>query len=354
MTYSASIPTAPRKAAQLPCTIAAIATHVPERVLTNDELAALFPDWPAQKIFDKTGIRERRIAAPDETASDLAFAAAEKLFAAEPGLREEVDFLIFCTQAADYILPTTACLLQDRLRLGTHVGAIDVNLGCSGFVYCLSLAAAVIAAGTAGTVLVLTADTYSKYINERDKSVRTLFGDGAAATVVRAAPEQSSARIGPFIFGTDGSGGRDLMVPSGGFRTPRCAETAIEKEDRSGNIRSPDNLYMDGGRVMSFTLKEVPRTYERLLQATGWTSDDVDHVVLHQANAFMLDALQRKLALPDDKFPRYFEEIGNTVSSTIPFVLAKMLEDGQMAPGTRIMLIGFGVGLSWAGASIQI
>jgi 3-oxoacyl-[acyl-carrier-protein] synthase-3 len=352
MTFSAPIPAVRTKAAQIPCRMAGIATHVPERVLSNDELAALFPGWPADKIFDKTGIRERRIAAPRETASDLAFEAAEKLLCQGGVAREEIDFLIFCTQAPDYVLPTTACLLQTRLGLRTDIGAIDVNLGCSGFVYCMSLAAGLIASGAASTVLVLTADTYSKYINERDKSVRTLFGDGAAATLVRAAAEEESARFGPFLFGTDGSGARDLIVGTGGFRTPRCAETAVEREDRSGNIRSTDNLYMDGARVMSFTLKEVPRTLDRLLAATASSIDDVDYVVLHQANAFMLDALQRKMALPPRKVPRHFEEIGNTVSSTIPFVLAKMLEDGQLAAGTRIILIGFGVGLSWAGAAI--
>jgi len=338
---------------QVRARIAAITTHVPERVLTNEELAAVFPTWSAEKILDKTGIRERRIAAPGETASDLAFAAAEKLFEREPGLREDIDFLIFCSQAPDYVLPTTACVLQSRMGLRTSVGAIDINLGCSGFVYGLSLAAGMIAAGAASTILLLTADTYSKYINERDKSVRTLFGDGAAATLIRAGSGANGAAVGPFLFGTDGRGARDLIVESGGFRTPRCAATAIEQTDRSGNTRSADNLYMDGARVMSFTLREVPRMYRDLLKAAGRTAQEVDHVVLHQANRFMLDALQHKMAIPDAKFPRHFEDIGNTVSSTIPFVLAKMLDNGQMASGTRIVLIGFGVGLSWAGAWVE-
>jgi 3-oxoacyl-[acyl-carrier-protein] synthase-3 len=326
---------------------------VPERVLTNEQLAELFSDWPAEKIFDKTGIRERRIAAPGETASDLAFAAAEKLFAGGSVAREEIDFLIFCSQAPDYVLPTTACLLQDRLGLSTRIGAIDINLGCSGFVYCMSLAAGLIASGAATTILVLTADTYSKYINERDKSVRTLFGDGAAATLVRAASEGDTARFGPFLFGTDGRGARDLIVETGGFRNPRGRVPAPEQLDRSGNTRSMDNLFMDGAKVMSFTLREVPRLYRNLLEASGVSEEDVDYVVLHQANRFMLDALQHKMAIAEDKAPRYFEDVGNTVSSTIPFVLANMLDNGQMAPGTRIALVGFGVGLSWAAATIQ-
>jgi 3-oxoacyl-[acyl-carrier-protein] synthase-3 len=332
--------------------IAAITTHVPERVLSNEELAAVFPTWSAEKILDKTGIRERRIAAPDETASDLAFAAAEKMFEREPGLREEIDFLIFCSQAPDYVLPTTACVLQSRMGLRTSIGAIDINLGCSGFVYGISLAAGLIAAGAASTILLLTADTYSKYIHEGDKSVRTLFGDGAAATLIRGGGDNGAA-VGPFIFGTDGRGARDLIVETGGFRTPRCAETAVEQTDRSGNTRSADNLYMDGARVMSFTLKEVPKIYRELLDVVGRGVDEVDHVVLHQANRFMLDALQHKMAIPDAKFPRHFEDVGNTVSSTIPFVLAKLLDSGQMASGTRIILIGFGVGLSWAAAWVE-
>lgn len=336
----------------VPARIAAVATYLPETVLTNDELAAAFPDWPAEKILEKTGIRERRIAGAGETAADLACKAAQNLFQKDDVNPAEIDFLIFCTQASDYILPTSACLLQARLGLGRNIGALDVNLGCSGFVYCLSLAAGLISAGAASTVLILTADTYSKYIHAKDKSVRTLFGDGAAATLVCAGDGSESARIGPFLFGTDGDGAGDLIVEAGGFRTPRCPETAIEAADRSGNVRAPENLYMNGGNVMNFSLREVPAMHRKMLEATGLESEDFDFVVLHQANRFMLDALQRKMALPDSKLPRCFENVGNTVSSTIPFVLDMMIAKGQMAAGTRIMLIGFGVGLSWAAATV--
>lgn len=337
------------KGAYVGAEIRALATYLPERVLGNDELAALFPSWPAEKILEKTGIRERRIAAPTETAADLAFHAADKLFDSGDFAREQVDFLILCTQAPDHILPTTACILQDRLGLRKNIGAFDMNLGCSGFVYALSVATGLIASGAASNVLILTADTYSKYIHLQDKSVRTLFGDGAAAAIVS---RSATGRVGPFVFGTDGSGAGDLMVEAGGFRTPRCAETALETEDSTGNVRSRDNLFMHGANVMNFSLREVPRTYKKLLELTGLTADTVDHVVLHQANKFMLDALQRKLGLPADKVPRRYEDVGNTVSSTIPFVLADLQKSEQMAPGTNIILIGFGVGLSWAGASI--
>jgi 3-oxoacyl-[acyl-carrier-protein] synthase III len=332
--------------------ITAIATHLPDRVLSNDDLAALYPAWPAAKILEKTGIRERRIAAEGETATDLAFAAADKLFASGAIARDEVDFLILCTQAPDHILPTSACLLQHRLGLPTRMGALDINLGCSGFVYGLSLAAGLIASGAAANVVLLTADTYSKFIHPGDKSVRTLFGDGAAATLIRAGEPGEAAGIGPFVFGTDGSGAGDLIVEAGAARLPRSARTAAETTDRTGNTRSRDHLYMNGGAVLNFTLREVPRAVAALLAKTETAAADYDRFIFHQANKFMLAALERKLGLPPERVSRRFEAIGNTVSSTIPFALEQEMADGACSPGTRMMLVGFGVGLSWAATSV--
>lgn len=337
--------------AAIPARIVAIATHLPERVLSNEALAACFPDWPAERILEKTGIRERRIAGPDETAVDLAEGACAALFRQQPSLREEVDFLILCTQAPDYFLPSSSCLLQDRLGLSTGIGALDINLGCSGFVYGLALATGLIAAGSARTVLLVTADTYTKFIHPRDKSVRTLFGDGAAATVIRAADD--GATIGPFIFGTDGSAADRLIVPAGCARRPLSNETRRESEDRSGNIRSEENLFMDGGAVMTFTLREVPPLFRQLLDKADRTTTDLSAVILHQANKFMLDALQKKLGLTEDIMPRRYEMIGNTVSSTIPFVLEQEMANGKLPPCSQVALIGFGVGLSWAGALVR-
>lgn len=331
--------------------IAAIATHLPNKRLDNAALADVFDSWTADKILEKTGIRERRIAADDETALDLGAIAAERLFAEHAISRESIDFLIFCSQAPDYILPSSSCVLQDRLGLPRSIGAFDINLGCSGFVYGLSLATGLIAAGTATSVLLVTADTYSKFIHEQDRSVRTLFGDGAAATLVCAADDGAS--IGPFVFGTDGSGAKDLIVETGGARVTRSSETGVPVEDSFGNVRSRDNLYMNGSGVMTFTLREVPRTWENLKEKAGIGDDDVDHVILHQANRFMLDTLVRKLRLPPEKTPYFFEDIGNTVSSTIPFVLEDMMNRKVLSRGSRVGLLGFGVGLSWAGGMIQ-
>jgi 3-oxoacyl-[acyl-carrier-protein] synthase-3 len=331
--------------------IAAVATHVPTATLENAELAKLYPEWPAEKILEKTGIAIRHIAAGDETALDLGVAAAEKLFTEQGVDRQKIDFLIFCTQAPDHVLPTSACIMQDRLKLATGIGALDINLGCSGFVYGLSLAAGLVAGGIASNILLVTADTYSKYIHAADKSVRTLFGDGAAATLIRRNGPHDKGSIGPFEFGTDGSGAKELIVEAGGFRTPSTAETAQETTDSSGNVRSRDNLYMNGGAVLNFTLKRVPEVVNRLTTKIGADLASFDGVILHQANKFMLDTLQKKLGLPDEKVPRRYAEIGNTVSSTIPFVLEQMRVNSQFPTG-RYMLVGFGVGLSWAAGVI--
>lgn len=333
--------------------IVGISTHLPDNVLSNEDLAEAFPEWPARKILEKTGIRERRIAGPEETAGDLAAAAAAKLFRYHEIDTGSIDFIILCTQAPDFVLPTTACILQHRLGLPTCTGAIDINLGCSGYVYGLSLATGLIASNAAKRVLLLTADTYSKYISEQDKSVRTLFGDGAAATLIEKCGADEG-RIGPFVFGTDGAGAEALIVPAGGFRNPKSAATAQPSTDGSGNIRSQDDLFMHGGDVMSFSLREVPRAIRELCNRDDCPLESYDALVLHQANKFMLDALERKLGLSPDKIPRNFESIGNTVSSSIPFVLEQLLQESRCSQPQRLMLVGFGVGLSWAAASIKL
>ena len=197
-----------------------IAVHLPERVETNAELKAQFPGWDMDLIYEKTGIGQRHIAAPGECASDLAHAAARKLFDQFDVDPQSIDFVLLCTQTPDYPLPTTACLLQSRLGLKTSVGALDFNLGCSGYVYGLSLADGLIRSGAARRVLLLTAETYSKYIHPTDRSLRTIFGDGAAATLVEAAPEQT---LWAFQFGTDGTGADTLLVTQGGNRPAKDA-----------------------------------------------------------------------------------------------------------------------------------
>lgn len=330
--------------------IRAIAYHLPERELSNEHLAAEYPGWTMEKIQEKTGIRCRRIAAPSECASDLGVEACRKLFAQVTCQPEDIDFLLFCTQSPDYYLPTTACVMQDRLGIPTHAGALDFNLGCSGYIYGLGLAAGLIETGQARNVLLVTAETYSKHIHAGDRSVRTLFGDAAAATLVSAG---NGRGIGPFVYGTDGTGAGKLIVPAGGMRQPRTAATAEVQTDDQGNNRSADNLFMDGAEIFTFTLKSVPKLVEATLEKSGATMDDIDYFVFHQANRFMLESLRRKIRIPQEKFLTFFEDCGNTVSSTIPIVLQAKSEQGVIRAGHRLMLVGFGVGYSWGATLVE-
>jgi 3-oxoacyl-[acyl-carrier-protein] synthase-3 len=245
-------------------------------------------------------------------------------------------------------------VLQDRLGISTAAGALDINLGCSGFVYGLSVAKGLVETGAAQCVLLLTADTYSKYIHAGDKSVRTLFGDGAAATAIVANDaHEGKASIGPFVFGTDGRGSRNLIVEAGGFRRPRDSASGVERTDSSGNVRTDEHLYMNGAEVMAFSLREVPAAVDKLLHKAQCTKDDINLFVLHQANKFMLEALRKRLKLTDEKLPICVEHCGNTVSSSIPLALIELREQGRVTPGTTAMLVGFGVGYSWAGCLIN-
>lgn len=330
-----------------------LACYIPDNVLSNDYLEQIFPTWSAEKIYEKTGIRNRPVAAEGQTAGDLAFEAAQNLFSQGKIKADDVDFVILCTQAPDYVLPTTACILQYRLGIPSSSGALDVNLGCSGFVYCLSLAKGLIESGSAKCVLVLTADTYSKYIHPLDKSVRTLFGDAAAAVAVTAAENQPSA-IGPFIFGTDGEGAKNLIVEAGGFRTPYSSETAETQTDASENVRTREHLYMNGPEIMTFALREVPRSMKALLAKANMQQEDIDYFVLHQANRFMLETLRRRLRIEPERLPIHVEELGNTVSSTIPLTLLEMRRQGCFETPKKLMLIGFGVGYSWCAGLVTI
>jgi 3-oxoacyl-[acyl-carrier-protein] synthase III len=326
--------------------ISAIEYDLPEGQLTNEMLGAEYPEWSVEKIEEKIGIDVRRITAKDECASDMGVRAAEKLFTTGVCSREDIDYLLFCTQSPDYFLPTTACLMQDRLGLPKSCGALDFNLGCSGYIYGLGLAKGLIETGQARNVLLITAETYSKHIHTGDKSVRTLFGDAAAATLIQSSGK-AELKIGPFVYGTDGSGGKNLIVPTGGFRNPRKVESAQVEEDEQGNLRSQDNLYMNGSEIFTFTLRTIPKSVKELLSLSGKSLDDIDLFVFHQANKFMLEHLRKKLSVPEEKFYMSFKNYGNTVSSTIPIALKDAQRDGKLKSGDVVMLVGFGVGYSW-------
>jgi len=323
-----------------------IVGHLPLNILGNDELARLYPDWTAEKIFEKTGIRERHVVLEGECASDLAFAAAERLFV---GRAREADYLLFCTQTPDYLLPTTACVLQHRLGLPTTCAALDFNLGCSGYIYGLSLANSLLQSGAAQRVLLLTADTYSRLIHPQDKSTRTIFGDAGTATLLS---KESGARLHSFVLGSDGSGADQLMVKAGGARFPQPNDLPTTTDD-SGNVHAPGCLYMNGPEIFNFTLKAVPKLVREVLEKAKLSLDEVDLVVFHQANAFMLEHLRRKLGIAPEKFVLHLELCGNTVSSTIPLALENAITTGRLKPGMKVLLAGFGVGYSWGGCILE-
>lgn len=333
--------------------IRSIVSFLPEGRLTNEQLAQEYRDWDAEKILQKTGIRVRAIAGPAETSVDLGVKAGEKLLSSGACSPEDVDFLLFCTQSPDYFLPTSACIVQDRLGLRTDCGAFDFNLGCSGFVYGLYAAKGFIESGLAQNVLLITAETYSKFIHPRDKSARTIFGDGAAATLVSAV-DAGAELIGPFVLGTDGRGARNLIVPAGGMRTRPTDQTKAEQTDALGSVRSEENLYMNGPEIFNFTIQAVPRAVQQLLDRAHLSLDGVDHFVFHQANKYMLDYLRKKIGIPQEKFCINLELCGNTVSATIPMALEGMRASGAVRPDNRLMLVGFGVGYSWGACLVKI
>ncbi|MGD9856442.1 MAG: 3-oxoacyl-ACP synthase III family protein [Planctomycetaceae bacterium] len=328
--------------------ITAIEFHIPNGVLANDELAEISDDWSADKIEAKTGILERRITSEGECSSDLAVAAAEKLFASGAVRREEIDFVLLCTQSPDYLLPTTACLVQERLGLSNAVGALDVNLGCSGYVYGLGLAKGLIESGQAQNLLLITADTYSKFIRREDLNVRTLFGDAAAATLIRneGSRDKSLPDIGPLVYGTDGSGAENLIVRQSGLRL-------FQPDDDTELTDGRGRLSMNGPQIFSFTLKAVPRLVNAILQKSRRTLDDVDLFVFHQANQYMLDHLRQKIGIPEERFYCAMKHYGNTVSSTIPIALKHAQRDGRLRENDTVMLVGFGVGYSWGATMIR-
>ena len=322
-----------------------IAYYLPKQVLTNEQIAQAFPEWSAEKVANKVGITERHIAADEETATDMAFQAAENLFAQGVD-RNAVDFIILCTQSPDYFLPSSACILQDRLGLSKKCGAFDFNLGCSGYEYGLAIAKGLIVADIAKNILLLTAETYTKYLHEQDKGNRTIFGDGASATLVST---EGFAEIGEVVVGTDSSGAENLIVRSLGAR--HKLPLMDEHIDEEGTMVSGDHLYMHGGNVFNFTADVVPPMVEELLEKSHLKQEDVDLWVFHQANKYMINYLRKLLDIDNNKFYIYMQTVGNTVSSTIPIALCEARKEDRLHG--NILLAGFGVGLSWGGVMLH-
>lgn len=325
-----------------------ISYYLPDRLLTNKELVKEFPEWNEVKVSDKVGICQRHISADDETAGDMAVKAAEKLLKEFKINPETIDFVLLCTQSPDYFLPTTACLIQDKLGVPTTAGALDFNLGCSGFVYGLSLAKGLIFANIAKNILLLTAETYTKYIHPQDKGNRSIFGDGATATLIST---DGFAEIKDFVLGTDGRGANNLILKTGCSRQPERLNSL--EIDEGGSFLSPDHLYMNGSEIFNFTLDAVPALVSATLSKNGLELSEIDLFVFHQANKFMLNTIRELCSISKDKFYIDIEDVGNTVSSTIPIALARVYNQNQLSEDSLILIAGFGVGYSWGGCVLR-
>ena len=329
--------------------IKAISYYLPERILTNEELANDFPEWNVEKISKKIGVECRHISAVDETAGDMAEKAALMLFQEWAIKPDDIDFILLCTQSPDYFLPTTACVLQDRLRIPSNAGALDFNLGCSGYVYGLALAKGLIASGTAKNIMLITSETYSKHIHPRDKGNKTIFGDAAAATLIS---DSGFAGIGEFELGTDGNGSRNLIVKNGGMRHKQPSNEV--SADENGSINTSDYLYMNGPEIFSFTLETVPDNVSKTLKRNNLAMDDIGLFIFHQANKYMLEFLRKKIKIPEEKFYFKMNDVGNTVSSTIPIALKEAISEKRISKGDLIFITGFGVGYSWGGCVLSL
>ncbi len=329
--------------------IKGIASAVPERTLTVSDDAAAFGSEDAQKISESTGVRTRHVVSGNMCTSDLCFAAADRLIEDLNWERNSIDALIFVSQTPDYIVPATSCTLHGRLGLSKQCAAFDINLGCSGYVYGLSVISQMVASGGYQRALLLVGDTASRIVSPLDRSAAPLFGDAGTATAI-----EHDANAEPIVFnlGTDGGGSEHLVVPAGLFRQPHTAETAERTEREDGNIRSDEDLRMNGAEVFMFTLCEVPALVKNTLKAAEWDLASVDGVVMHQANQFMLRHIAKRLKLSDEQLVLALEDYGNTSSASIPLAITHTWAKQPPSEPLRLLLAGFGVGWSWGGAAV--
>lgn len=317
--------------------------------LTNQELERIFPAYNFEKFEKKVGIKSRYIVDHEETGLSMAVRAVKKLLRSFDSEKYQIDFIIHCTQSPEYMLPTSACILQDKCGLSENIGALDVNLGCSGYTYGLLLAKSLIESKNATNVILVTSDTYTKYINEKDLINRLIFGDAATASLISA---NGPNMIEEFIYGTSGAGWDKLIVKNNFFNVRK--EPNVEKKYGQGNIYTDDNLYMDGPAIFDFTMNNIPPLIERVLKKNKLKPEEVDKFIPHQANKFLLKSITNFSQLDISKLYINLSEYGNTVSSTIPIALKEYSQSDFKGPNERILIAGFGVGLSWCAGLLTL
>jgi len=324
--------------------IKSISYYLPEKCLRNDELQQIHPNWDVNKVAEKSGVEQRYIVTDGVTALDLAIGAIERLFKEQNGSKESIQGIIFCTQSPDYIMPSNAFLIHKYFNFNTNIWAFDYNLACSGFVYGISIARGMIATGMAKNVLLINADTYSKYINIDDRSTTVLFGDGAAASIIGLT---DSPGILDIMLASSGKDFDSFYIPAGGCKLPKSEQTALLETDHSGNVRSLENIHMNGFAVWKFISKTVPDQINQLLERNNFTFNEIDLVVFHQASKLTLDSLIKSLKIDEAKVYSNLNRVGNTVSASIPIALKQAEEEGRLKIGDKVLISGFGVGLSW-------
>ena len=325
----------------------ALTYYTPDVVVDNETLQASLPNCDVAKIAKGVGVEQRHIAGDGVTAGDMATEAARKMFVEYNVSPSDIDFIIFSTQSPDHFLPPTACLIQDRLGIPNSAGAFDYDLGCSGYVYGLGIAKSFVDSGFAKNVLLLTGDTITKYMHPDDNN-RVLFGEAASASLISS---DGFAEIGNFELGTDGRGAGTLIVRNRATRSLKL--TGREEIDAEGNVRRDDYFYMDGASVFNFTIDRVPDLVNKTLEKNNLTKDDLDYVVFHQANKFMLNTLRKICLIPKEKYFVDIQNTGNTTSSTVPIGLKESITRGNIKSGDKVLVAGFGVGLSWAGTILK-
>lgn len=330
--------------------ISALAACVPKRVIDNYHYDLdIWPEEEVRKVVDKVGVTERRFVDEKTCASDLCFAAAEKLIADNGIDKTEIDLLVFLSQTPDYRMPATSILLQDRLGLSMSTMAFDIQLGCSGFINALSVVYAMMQNKGFRKALLLDGETRSKVYSRKDRREAFIFGDAGVAALIERGEKFGESH---FSLNSDGSRGNLIMIPSGGYRNMSSVESLTEKVvDEYGNIRTDENGYMNGADVFNFVLVEVPKDIKRLMAATSEEIQQMDYYVFHQANAFINNHIAKKLKLDKERIPWTIQKYGNTSSVSVPLTIVSELKD-KMQGEKRLMLSAFGVGMAWATAIV--
>jgi len=331
--------------------IKAMAYSVPETRLTNADLYERFGEKAVNSIAKMSGIQERRVTEPGETAADLAFRAARQLLQEQNCDPQSIDLLVFASQTGDYQIPATACVLHERLGLGEACACFDVGLGCSSFPFSLAVANGMLESGAAQRALLLNADTLTKVIHPKDRALVPLHGDAGVATLLDRSP--GGGRLHGFHFGTDGSGWKHLLIPVSGARGKRDAESAKEITDDNGNVSTAEHLHMDGAAVFHFSIYKVPESIRQALAKWKWTVEDCRYVLLHQANKTMVDMIYRSLNVAPEKRFYFMDEVGNASGASSPMLLAEALRQGKLKAGDKLILSAFGAGLSWGTVAME-